>query len=93
MSRCRADLGLGGLSLVATDRLQHLRAIEQARALLGALQPVLDVAVLEDLGQRPPPVVLADHVLRDAILTRGALEEEREDVLECHAERLYLFAA
>lgn len=63
------------------DRVDDLRPVEQARALLDA-EPVLDVAVLEHLGQRAAPLVLADHVRRDVLLLRRALEEEGEDSTE-----------
>src|SRR6188472_1842451 len=80
------DRRLGRLGHVAPDRLDDLGPVEQAGALLGALQPVHDVAVLEDLRERAATVVLADDVLRHALLARRALEQEREDVLEGHVE-------
>ena len=58
-----------------------LGAIEQTLALVGR-QAVRHVLVLHDLGERATTVVLADHVLRDAILGRGSLEEPGEEVLE-----------
>jgi hypothetical protein len=78
------DRRLGRLGHVAPDRLDDLGPVEQAGALLGALQPVHDVAVLEDLRERAAAVVLADDVLRHALLAGRALEQEREDVLESH---------
>jgi hypothetical protein len=46
--------------------------------LLGRRQPVLDVAVAEDLVERAAEPVLADDVRRDALLAARAREEERE---------------
>ena len=72
--------GLAGVGdRVLADRLDHLGPVEQPRALIG-VEPVLDVAVLEDLGEVAAAVVLADHVGGDALVGRGALEEEREEV-------------
>ncbi len=55
--------------------MDDLGPVEQASLLLGA-QAILDVAILEDLGQRPPAVVLADDVGGDPLLRGGALEEK-----------------
>ena len=44
-----------------------------SRARCSGVQAVLDVAVLEDLGQRAAAVVLADHVGGDALLRLRAL--------------------
>ena len=68
---------------VVADRLDHLGPVEQACALVGR-EAVLDVAVLEDLGEVAAAVVLADHVRGDALLRRRALEEEREEIPERH---------
>lgn len=69
------------------DRVDDLRPVEQARALLDA-EPVQDVAVLEHLGQRAAPFVLADHVRRNVLLLRRALEEKGEDSTEVqHLDR------
>src|SRR6478735_8922974 len=69
---------------VATDRVDDLRAVEQAVALLLRGKAVDHVFVLEDVVQRPAAVVLANHVFRDALLARRALEQKREHVLEGH---------
>jgi len=63
------------------DGVDDFRPVEQPRD-LSRREAVLDVAVLEDRRQRAAALVLPDHVLRDALLGRGTLEEEREDVLE-----------
>ena len=73
---------------VLADRLDHLGAVEQAGALLGA-EAVLDVAVLEDLGQVASSIVLADDVCRDPFLGGRALKQEREEVPERHRGQLY----
>ena len=76
-----ASLRVGGGRVLVADGLQDLGAIEQALALVGR-QAVRHVLVLHDLGERATTVVLADHVLRDAILGRRSLEEPGEEVLE-----------
>src|SRR5688500_6828242 len=68
---------------VVADRLDHLGPVEQPRALVRR-EAVLDVAVLQDLGEVAAPVVLADQVGGDAFLRRRALEEEGEEVPERH---------
>jgi len=59
--------------------VDDLRPIEQASLLLRS-QPVLHVAVLEDLGQPPAAPVLADEVCNDLLFRRAPREEERERV-------------
>ena len=73
---------------VLADRLDDLGPVEQARALV-RVEAVLDVAVLEDLGEVAAAVVLPDHVRGDPFLGRRTLEEEREEVAERHRGRLY----
>ena len=73
---------------VVADRLDHLGPVEQPGALVRR-EAVLHVAVLQDLCEVAPAVVLADHVGGDALLGRRALEEEREEVPERHRARLY----
>jgi hypothetical protein len=74
-------LRLDGFALALADRADDLRAVEQTPPLLGR-QPVLDVLVLHDLGERAAALVLPDHVGRHALLRRGTLEEERERISE-----------
>jgi len=67
--------GLRGLEHVAGDRLDDLGPVEQPPLLLGR-EAVLDVLVHEDLVERPPSLVLANHVPRYVLLRRASLEEE-----------------
>jgi hypothetical protein len=60
-------------------------AFEQTACLLGR-QPVRDVVILEDLCERPPAVMLADHVLRDAFLLLRARPQKRKRAGQCIAE-------
>ena len=53
---------------VVAERVHDVGPVEQAPDLLGRAA-VRHVVVLEDLGERPAAVVLADHVLRDPLLT------------------------
>jgi len=53
------------------ERLDDLRPVEQTALLLRA-QPVLDVLVVEDLGERPAPFVLADDVPGDVLFGRAS---------------------
>ena len=78
-----ADSGFRRVGRVPAHGLHDFRSVEQALALFRR-EPVDDVFVLEDLGQRPPAVVLADDVLRDPLLLRRPLEQEREHVAEGH---------
>jgi hypothetical protein len=74
---------------VPGESRDHLRPIEEPLLLLGR-EPVLDVPVLEDLVERPPPVVFAHDVPRDVLFGGASLEQEREKVLEPrHETRLY----
>ena len=71
------------------EQFPHFRPIEEASLLLGR-QAVLHVLVLEDVVQRPAPVVLAHDVPRNVLLRGPPREEEREHVLERrHEKRLY----
>ena len=54
---------------VVADRLDHLGPVEQPGDLVGR-EAVLDVAVLENLCEIAPAVVLADHVGGDSLLSR-----------------------
>ena len=67
---------------VVADCVDHVVPLEDARDLLGRAA-VRDVVVLEDLGERPAAMVLADHVLRDAILGAGTDPQERERSADC----------
>ncbi len=78
----------GACDGVVAEGSDHLGAIEQARALIGR-EPVLHVAVLENLGEVAATVVFSDHVGRDPFLGRRALEEEREEIPERHRAGLY----
>lgn len=69
----------GGGDDVLTERAHDLGPVEQPCALLGR-QPVDDVVVFEDLPERSPTAVLAHDVLRDALLLRRPLKEEREQL-------------
>ena len=62
-----------------------LGTVEEACPLVRR-RAVPDVWILEDLRQRPAPLVLPDHVLGDPILARRACEEEGERVPEEVAE-------
>jgi 3-oxoadipyl-CoA thiolase len=54
---------------------------------------VLDVGIVEDLGERAAALVLTDDVGRDPVLARRTREQEREgipkEVAEGHARRFY----
>jgi hypothetical protein len=63
--------------------VDDLGTVEQPRDLVLA-EPVLHVVVLEDLVEVPSALVLADHVLRDAVLLLGAGEQVLEDVEKGH---------
>ena len=62
--------------------MDDLGPVEEARSLLRRLEAVPDVVIGEDLVQRAASRVLAQDVLRNALLSYGALEEEREEVLQ-----------
>ena len=59
-----------GVDVLLAERLHDLGPVEQARLLLRR-EPVLHVAVLQDLGERAAAAVLAREV-RDDLLLRGA---------------------
>ena len=64
---------------VVAERVNHLGTVEEP-ALLLRREAVLDVAVLEDLRERPPARVLPQHVRRDPILGARTRKEEGEGV-------------
>jgi hypothetical protein len=71
------------------DRRDDLRSIQET-PLLFRRQAVLHVAVVEDLVERAPTVVLSNHVQGNTLLGRAALKEECIEVLEdVHRTRLY----
>jgi hypothetical protein len=63
------------------DGLDHVLPLEQPPLLLRP-EPVLDVVVTHDLGQASAAPVLADQVLRAAVLGRGPGEQEGEGIPE-----------
>jgi 3-oxoadipyl-CoA thiolase len=83
---------LRGLDRVSAERADHLGSVEQSLSLRGS-GAVLDVRIVEDLGQRSATLVLADHVGGDPILARRPGEEKRErvaeEVADGHALRFY----
>ena len=70
--RCFAELGhrvfliTGRRSPNGIEGVTELRPVEETALLLGR-QAVLDVLVLDDLGERAPAVVLAYDVARDVL--------------------------
>lgn len=62
---------------VLADGAHELRPVEQAVDLLRA-EAVRHERVVEDLLERAPAMVLANHVLGDEILLLRALEQERK---------------
>ena len=80
--RTTAAFADSAMSLPTAWRISG-RSSRRAR-FAGLIEAVQDVPVLHDLGERAAAVVLADHVLRHALLTGRALEEGREEVLERH---------
>ena len=73
---------------VLAERADHFGPVEEPVALLWR-RSVLDVRVVEDLGQRTPPLVLADDVRRDPVDVTRLAEEVPKEVSECHPRRLY----
>ena len=73
---------------VVAERVDHLRTVEEP-ALLLRREPVLDVTILEDLGERTPARVLPQHVRRDPILGARTREEEGEGVPQEACEPLH----
>src|SRR5207248_3270030 len=76
--RSGATFPLGGDDTFA-ESVNDLGAVKHAGKLLRRAA-VADVRVLEDLGERAPALVLADHVGRDPLLLAGAGEEEGEGI-------------
>ena len=64
---------------VVSERADQLRPIEEPLDLLRSA-PVPHVRVVEDLGERPPTLVLADHVRGDPVLVARTGEEKREGI-------------
>jgi hypothetical protein len=64
-----------------TERVQQVRPIEQPLDLLGG-QSVRHVVVLENVVYRSTAMVLANHVLRDALFGLRPRREERERALD-----------
>jgi hypothetical protein len=60
---------------VLPDRRHDLGTLEQSRALVRR-RPVADVCVLEDLGERPAPLVLAQDVALEMLLAFRRPEQE-----------------
>ena len=63
------------------ERVEHVGTVQQSLDLLGA-QAVRHVVILEDVVQRTPAMMLADHVLRDALFALRARPEKRERALD-----------
>lgn len=64
-----------------SEGAHDLGAIEKSRPLLGS-RAILDVRVLENLGECPAALMLPDHVLGDPILTRRAGGQKRERIAQ-----------
>jgi hypothetical protein len=63
------------------ERAHDLGAVEESRTFLGR-RAVLDVRVVEDLGERAAALVLPNHVLGDPILTRRTGGQKRERIAQ-----------
>ncbi len=85
-----SDLGFGFCLAddVIAESADHLGPVEEPIALLRG-RSVLDVWVVEDLGQRAPPLVLADDVRRNTIDVSRPVEEVLEKVTDPHRGQLY----
>jgi CBS domain-containing protein len=57
--------------------VHDLGTVEQALDLLGR-HAIRHVVIVQDLGERPPAMVFADDVLRNALLSLRSSREERE---------------
>src|SRR3954463_6586051 len=79
------ERGARGFDGVVADGADQLGPVEQ-EALLLPRQTVLHVAVAQDLVERSPARVLADHVREHTLLRRRAREEEREGITDDRAE-------
>ena len=77
---------LGGRYDVLAQSVDELGPLEQPAQLV-RVAPVADVRVVEDVGERPATVVLAQDVRGNAFRFRRARREERERVAEKVAKR------
>jgi hypothetical protein len=73
---------------VVAQCANYFGPVEEPVALLWR-RSVLDVRVVEDLGQRAPPLVLADDVRRNPIDVARLVEEVPKEVADRHRGRLY----
>ena len=68
--------------------MHDLGAVEEPPLLL-RVEPVLDVPVLEDLGEASPARVLADHVRSHAVLRARTGEQKREGAAQQAGKSLH----
>jgi hypothetical protein len=68
--------------------MHHLRPVEQP-ALLLRVEPVLDVAVLKDLGEAPTTGVFPDHVRSHTVLRARGGEQKREGAAQQAPQSLH----
>jgi hypothetical protein len=73
---------------LVAERLDQLRAVEHAQPLPRA-EPVLHVAILENLAQAAPAAVLTDDVRGDALLGACSGKEKRERRAQQDRESLH----